>query len=287
MGKDLVVRSINSATEFDSEQIEVLRNTIFKGYTDNEMKFALAVCNRTGLDPFVRQIHFTKRANKRTGNSDIVMTTGIDGFRLTANRSHAYAGSDDPAFKLVSEKPVEATVTVYKIVQGIRCPFTATARWVEFYPGDGPDGFMWRKMPFVMLGKCAEAQALRKAFPAELSNIYSHEEMAQSSNDRAVIQTKADQVNEILALDSSPDLEIDASFSDEPDFLTEAASGLPPEDLGEFKITFGKKYINRRLKEISVPELKDYSTWLSSQGSKHASVLEAVEKMQRYLEEAK
>src|SRR3990167_8379416 len=118
--------------------------------------------NCTGPYPFFRQNHFTKRKSK--SGEAIVITTGIDGFRLTASRTGAYAGSDEPVFKEDEKGPLAATVTVWKLVQGVRCAFTATARWVEYYPGDGPDGFMWRKMPYVMLAKCAEALALRKAF---------------------------------------------------------------------------------------------------------------------------
>ena len=71
-------------------------------------------------------------------------------------------------------------MTVYKIVGGQRCGFTATARWDQYFPGE-KQGFMWKKMPHLMLGKCAEALAIRKAFPAELSGLYTQEEMQQAS----------------------------------------------------------------------------------------------------------
>jgi phage recombination protein Bet len=283
MSKELTVKNQNQVAEFNDEQVEILRKTLFKKFSDDEIKFSLAVCNRTGLDPFVRQIYFQKRKNHKTGDETIVITTGIDGFRLIANRSTAYAGSDEPVFEERDGKPIKATVTVYRIVQGQRCGFTASVRWNEFYPGDGPDGMMWRKMPFGQLSKCAEAQALRKAFPAELSNVYADEEMAQAANDRTVIQTKANQVNELLNLSETPDLEVEAVIAEEPDFLTEAAS-VPPQSVGDFVITFGKKFKNRRLKEISIPELESYVTWLTEQNSSHASVVEAIEKINRYLE---
>jgi phage recombination protein Bet len=157
------------------EQIKILRDTVFKELSEPEMKFAVQVCNRTGLDPFVRQIHFVKRWNEKKGQNEIAIQTGIDGFRLQAQRTGEYAGSDDVVFDN-EDSPTKATVTVYRIVQGNRCAYTATARWKEFYPGD-KQGFMWKAKPCVMLGKCAEAQALRKAFPAELSGFYTPEEM--------------------------------------------------------------------------------------------------------------
>lgn len=175
---NLVATQKFNAPMVAAEQLEILRNTVFKGLDDAEMQFAAQVCNRTGLDPFTRQIHFVKRWNKKEKRHDIAIQTGIDGFRLQAQRSGEYAGSDDPIFDN-EDQPKKATVTVYRIVQGVRVPFTATARWDEFCP-QGEQDFMWRDKPCVMLGKCAEAQALRKGFPAELSSIYLQEEMQRT-----------------------------------------------------------------------------------------------------------
>lgn len=289
MSNDVALRSVSAAGGFSPEQVDILRNTLFKKFTDDEIKFSLAVCGRTGLDPFVRQVHFTKRRNTKTGEETIVITTGIDGFRLTANRSQNYAGSDEPTFELSDKKkPTKATVTVYKIVQGVRCAFTASARWEEFYPGDGPDGFMWRKMPFTMLGKCAEAQALRKAFPAELSNVYSHEEMAQANNDRVLIATKANEVNALLeAKSSGPDLEVEAKEEiEEPDFVTDAAAE-PPADLGEYIIPIGKKYRGKRLSEVSSETLKSFLEWVKENiQNKNQETLEFISNAESYLEGA-
>lgn len=164
-----------------AEQVDLLKRTICKDSTDDEFKLFLHVARRAGLDPFARQIHAVRRWNDKAGRYDMIIQTGIDGFRLTAERTGKYAGSDDPVFD-DEKKPTRATVTVYKMVDGVRCPFSATARWEEYFPGD-KQGFMWRKMPCVMLGKCAEAQALRKAFPMELSAVYSEEELARSEVD--------------------------------------------------------------------------------------------------------
>jgi hypothetical protein len=74
----------------------------------------------------------------------------------------------------------EARVTVYRLVQGQRGAFSATARWTEYKPDED---FMWKKMPHVMLAKCAEALALRKAFPKQLAGLYVKEEMEQAGAD--------------------------------------------------------------------------------------------------------
>lgn len=264
MSKELTIKPLAELARINAEQVDILRKTLFKGFNDDEIQFSLAVCNRTGLDPFIRQVHFTKRKNRKTNEDTIVITTGIDGLRLTANRSQAYAGSDEPKYEVNDKgKPLKARVTVYKIVQGVRCPFTAEARWDEFYPGDGNDGFMWRKMPFVMLGKCAEAQALRKSFPAELSNIYAHEEIAQANNERELVSTKASEVNRLLeAPDNIPDVEIEATEElEEPDFVTDTAAAEPP-DLGAYVIPIGKKYKGKKLRDLSRGVLTDFVKWV-------------------------
>lgn len=168
--------------EYTKEERALIARTVAQGATADDIEIFLHICARTGLDPIARQIHLVKRGNRS------MVQTGIDGYRLIADRTGKYAGSDDYRFdegvdvyhhqKSERGNPVTATVTVYKMVNDIRCSFTATVRWEEYYPGKH-QGFMWDKMPYLMLGKTAEALALRKAFPAELSGLYTDEEMQQ------------------------------------------------------------------------------------------------------------
>lgn len=179
MSKSLV--TIEHAVEppiFDDGQIELIKNTVAKGATDDELKTFLHHCKKTGLDPLAKQIYFQKRHNQKTGKSIMTIIIAIDGYRLIAHRTGQYAGADPTIFDN-EENPGKATVTVYKLLSGMRCPFTASARWDQYYPGDSL-GFMWKKMPHLMLEKCAESLALRKAFPAELSGTYTEEEMQQA-----------------------------------------------------------------------------------------------------------
>lgn len=157
---------------YSNEWVDLVKRQIAPDATNDELKMFLYHCQKTRLDPLARQIYFQKRAGKMT------ILTGIDGYRLSADRTGLYAGSDDPVFD-DEDRPGKATVTVYKIVAGVRCPFTATARWDQYFPGE-KQGFMWNKMPHLMLSKCAEALALRKAFPQELSGMYVQEEMDQA-----------------------------------------------------------------------------------------------------------
>ena len=182
-------------TILNNETRDLLKRTKGAGLTDDQFAMFCHAIDRFRLDPFGNQIYAVVRGSKR--GPALTIQTGIDGYRLIADRTNAYAGNDDPIFIEGAEHPDAATVTVYKMVSGQRCPFTATARWDEYYPGDRA-GAMWKSKPHVMLGKCAEALALRKAFPAELSGLYTTEEMQQA--DTEVITT----ANEPVAANPAP-----------------------------------------------------------------------------------
>lgn len=222
------------------DQIDLLKRTIAKGTTDDELKLFLHVVKRTGLDPFARQIYAVKRKNYQTGQENMVIQTGIDGLRLTASRTNVYAGRDEAAFEYDSKgAPTKAKVTVYKIVQGLRCAFTATAKWDEYYPGEKM-GFMWQKLPETMLEKCAESKALRMAFPAELSGVYSNDEMEQAEKPRI-----------------APDQPGPEDGNTEPQ---------------HYKIPFGK-FAQRTLEEVEIPQLISYIEYLEAQPAKSGKAL--------------
>lgn len=157
------------------EQVDLIKSTVAKGATDDELKLFLYTAARTGLDPLTKQIHFVKRGGQMT------IQTGIDGYRAIAERTKSLAGITDPLYEVgPNNKPTKATVKVYRSINGMMAEFTASARWEE-YVAYGP---LWVKMPYLMLGKCAEALALRKAFPNDLSGLYTSEEMAQADSNK-------------------------------------------------------------------------------------------------------
>lgn len=169
-------------------QVDLIKRTIAKGASDDELKIFIQVCKGAQLNPFLKQVFLVPRWDSRIGKEIRAIQVSIDGFRSIAESSGTYAGNDDPIFDgeneiaIKDEKiktPIKASVTVYKMVGGQRCPFTATARWSEYYPGQKM-GFQWHIRPYLMLGKCAEALALRKAFPKLLSGMYEEGELANS-----------------------------------------------------------------------------------------------------------
>lgn len=168
-------------------QLDVIKNTICKDATPAEMELFFYDCRRRGVHPMDKLIHFTKRAGKYTP------VTSIDFFRSRAAETGEHMGTDDAYFTYAAaptDVPAAASVTVYRLVQGEKCPFTATARMSEYLPGP-PNDFMWKKMPHGQLGKCAEALALRKAFPQQLADLHTVDEMSQA--DEAPSQTSAPQ----------------------------------------------------------------------------------------------
>lgn len=190
---------------FSREQIETLKSVLCPGLTDAELGLVQEVCRQTQLSPFARQIHVTKRpmwdAESRSMVPKLTIQTGIDGYRLVAERTGKYDGQDAPQWCgrdgrwvdvwLQSGFPAAARVTVHKANAK---PTTAIARWDAYVQtkkdqksGQQVPNSMWMKMGPEQLAKCAEALALRKAFPQELSGLYTQEEMAQAELQATVL----------------------------------------------------------------------------------------------------
>lgn len=175
-------------TYFTDKQVATLAQLGVDRASRADLAVFFHQCVRTGLDPFARQIYMIERQGKQT------IQTGIDGFRLIARRAtdhnHEALGYEDTQWCgedgqwtdvwLKSEHPAASKVAVLRA--GERFP--AVALWSEYVATkrDGSITQMWNTKGALMLAKCAEALALRKAFPQDLSGIYTSDEMQQADN---------------------------------------------------------------------------------------------------------
>jgi hypothetical protein len=169
--------------------------------------------------------------------------------RIRAAESGEMAGSDDPVFVSEGQDMYSATVTVYRLTQGQRFAYTATARWAEYKPEQ--NDFMWRKMKHTMLGKCAEALALRKGFPRQLAGLYAKEEMDQADSQSPVVAAVASPSRDVAnpsapnggdsgISDDGPDLGVDLP----PGTVRVTAIGTGPAgSRGEITFSDGTVYL--------------------------------------------
>ena len=164
-------------TTWTPDQVQLISSTIAPGCTNDELRLFAYACQRTGLDPFSKQIYAIKRGGKMT------IQAGIDGLRAIAERTGQLDGSEthwcgeDGQWQDVwlSNKPPAAAKTIVHR-KGSQHAFVGVARFADYNAGQG----LWSKMPAAMIAKCSEALALRKAFPADMSGVYSTDEMDQA-----------------------------------------------------------------------------------------------------------
>ena len=176
----------------DQLQWIVLTEVIFPNATsDRSVEMALAYCKVRNLDVFKRPVHIVQV------HDDVAMRTvdtvwpGISELRTTAMRTGQFAGFDQTEFGPDQEAriggvmlsyPEWARCTVHRVLAHSRVAFVGPkVFWSESYGRDTMDTFspnsIWRRRPRGQLEKCAEAAALRRAFPEELGSEYAAEEV--------------------------------------------------------------------------------------------------------------
>ena len=194
------------AAAYSAQQMALARRTVAKDANQDEFDQFIHIARHLGLDPLRRQIYCFVFNKDKAEKRQMTVVTGIDGFRVIADRTGNYRPDEDEPEITYDEKLIEADINpkgivkakvrVWKFAHGEWHKITGTARWEEFAPikevwERGEDGRnaptgrfkldekkdTWRKMPHVMIAKCAEAAALRKGWPDDLSAVYEQSEI--------------------------------------------------------------------------------------------------------------
>lgn len=164
--------------EFSEEQRRLIRDTYANGASDSEFAVLLEIAKARRLNPFTRQIHFVKRYDKQKQRDVWAAQASIDGLRAVAERTRLYDGQDEPVYEYDHEgKLMCCRVKVWR--KDWSRPVVGIAYYSEYVQvtrDGGPNSF-WKEKPHVMLAKCAEALALRKAFPEDAGGLYCPEEL--------------------------------------------------------------------------------------------------------------
>lgn len=176
------------ALEFTDEQRQMIRDTFANGASDEEFAVLMEIARARRLNPLLRQIHFVSRWDSEKRRPVWAAQVSIDGLRAIAERTGLYAGQDEPEFVENPDGTLRlCKVRVYR--KDWARPAVGIAYWTEYVQtmrdkatGKNRPTAMWLRMPHTMLSKCAEALALRKAFPEDMSGLYTTEEMMQATN---------------------------------------------------------------------------------------------------------
>jgi len=186
--------AIKSDNNVDSSLLKTLKDSLYPGAKDESVAMVISYCKATSLDPMLKPVHIVPMSVKdpktgQYGYRDTIMP-GIGLYRILAARSGCYAGITEPVYGPAVEAtlggvkityPAWCRITVKSIVQGHVAEFAATELWIENYAKVNKNSIapneIWKKRPYGQLAKCAEAQALRKAFPEDIPQIPTMEEM--------------------------------------------------------------------------------------------------------------
>jgi phage recombination protein Bet len=198
---------------FTHEQRQIILDTCCGGASESEARALLAIAEARGVNPLLGECFFVKRWDAAAGREKWAVQASIDSLRIKAEQTGLYAGQDEPEYEHDDQKLVIlARVRVWR--KDWPRPAVGVARWAEYVQtkkGGEPTSF-WQRMPYNQLAKCAEALALRKAFPAVLAKMYVAEEMAQADSEpgtSAALGPAADRRLESAPGPSTPDAAVD------------------------------------------------------------------------------
>lgn len=237
-------------------KMQILGDVIAPGLSPAQLDVFAVACNRTRLDPFAKQIYAISRWDSELGRNKMTIQTGIDGFRIIAERTGKYGGrmpfewcGPDGVWVdvwLKKEPPAAARARIIR--KDWSEPIYAIARYSAYaqLKKDGSPTHMWKKMDAEQLAKCAEALGLRTAFPQELSGLYTEDEMDQLGNDEPVRAAPKSQPEQKQERKSTP---------------PPATSNAEPAFSRKFP---DRKWAGKPLASANGEILSDYAAWVES-----------------------
>lgn len=190
-----------AALEFSPEQTQMIRDTYANGANNEEFSVLMEIAKARNLNPLFRQIFFVKRWDSSKKREVWAAQVSIDGLRAIAQRTGLYDGQDEPEFEHDKDGfPTLAKVKVYR--KDWTRPVVGVAYFREYAVAtkDGGLTSMWNSKPHVMISKCAEALAIRKAFPEDTGGLYTPEEMGHKEDDTQPVYKAEVRASDVLEI---------------------------------------------------------------------------------------
>jgi phage recombination protein Bet len=261
MSNQEIMNVASNQIAMSQESLEVIKGLVSaQGLSDAEFKQFVVQCKRTSLDPVTRQIYAIKSGGR------MAVMTSIDGFRVIAQRSGDYAGQDGPYWCgedgqwkdvwLSKTPPAAAKVGVLK--RGFAQPLYAVAVFSEYAKNSSPT---WKAMPGLMIAKVAEALALRKAFPNDMSGVYTDDEMAQAEAPAAPKQVASVKFTQLAQAPA-----IAAPVQQEAPQAPQAEEWQEPAQASGYVIGFGK-WKGKALTELEPDEIESYCAYINKKAA--------------------
>lgn len=245
---------------FNNQQLEILKNSICKGSTNEEFQMFLMACAKTQLDPFMRQIYAVKRWDSRLKRETMTIQTAIDGYRLIAERTERYAPGPKPTFDYDSEgNLISATAYVKKLTRDGTWHIVEAEAFMDEYcqkDREGKSTGMWKNMQRNQLAKCAESLALRKAFPAEMSGVYTKDEMKQAEFQDTIVKISLEQASELEMILDECEEKYKKNVRDYmiKNYKSDKICDLPSDMYVRFRTAAIKNMREKQPEQIIIPE---------------------------------
>ena len=224
------------------KHLKLIKDQIAPKSTQSEFELFVMMARRTRLDPLLKQLYFIKYGEGARANVSYV--TSIDGYRIIAHRTDDFGGIDEPKYTRNNRGEVtHCTISVYK--KDSDRPFSATVKFSEYTTGKN----LWGTKPETMIAKVAEAHALRKAFPQDLSGIYTTDEMP-TADERKKARPAEAMISKIQVLKMKDLMEKKSVDIDQMKLMTKKSCGVDTMA----KVTF--KQAQQLIKQLNeIPEM--------------------------------